>query len=990
MIQTSDTLKTNDAQEGTAKGRKRRKRLVAGESQQDAEGTAQYPSSEKAVPQTNLAREIQQNMQRFSHCILLTRVGQFYESYFDQAPVLAKLLDIKLTSRAWGQKGTRVHMCGFPLPHLDRHLKTLVQQHKRFVAMCEEFPRPLGSEPGFDRRVTRVVTPGTLIDESFLNQYENNYLLAIGRSTDIGTTDRGSEHLDGEYGLAWIDVSTGEFFTQPTSVLTLRNDIARIAPKEVVLHESMKGTAGKSVRAQIGEELSWISYISPGVSEHSQSTDISPPITAQADEPSADDIGSLEAPRTESDDVPSSLSFLPLSDETFTPSETVAVELLTTFLQTNLLELMPRLSAPIREGHEERMQIDSHTIKALEIREEMLEGGAKGSLLSVVKRTITTSGTRLLARWLCSPSTSLSQINARQSLVSLFHARQHLRSDLEEFLYQIEDASRIVQKFLLGRGDANDLLAIRDTINVTDQIKARVLQERELELQESGKRAEEWYYADILLDRMRNLTPLAERIDSAVDESEFRRQERAALGMPREEDDDSAGEAVVPIRGPALKPDVIVWTMKPDFSPELRGLHDHLASLHSQREEMEQQLKAEFSAPSLQLKSSLNHGLHIRIGNPKRDSRKITESETAVMIGQSGSSKSFFYPAWTRLGEKIARAEQAIQSAERKAFEMLRSEVNSHATSLRRNARIIDEVDVTIGFANAAHELRLVKPVMDDGLTYHVQNGRHPTVELGLLDAGRVFTPNSVTLSPSCRVHVITGPNMAGKSTFLRQTALIAVLAQTGSFVPADQAHIGIVDKVFSRVGAKDDLFRDRSTFMVEMLETAQILQSATGRSLVIMDEVGRGTTVLDGLAIAFATVNHLYQVNKCRSLFATHFHELVDMLGFSPEEGTGTGTGTGVGNAFPHIGFFCTSVDEVDDSHFAYSYKLRPGVNRDSHGLKVAHLAGMPQSAMDVAREALGCLRGLGREGEGGRLRELGERLVREQLETARTGAEM
>ncbi|KZT58414.1 hypothetical protein CALCODRAFT_238116 [Calocera cornea HHB12733] len=1006
----TESIYRANTSEAVPKPKRRRRKVILDESQQDEDEPTQSPDVDKAIPYTNLAREIQQNMLRFPHCILLTRVGQFYESYFHQAPILASLVDIKLTSRAWGQKGTRVHMCGFPLSHLDRHLKTLVQQHKRFVAMCEEFPRPPGSEPGFDRRVTRVVTPGTLIDESFLNQYENNYLLAIGRSRDIPTLDiPEAKHTDGEYGLAWIDVSTGEFFTQPTSVSTLRNDISRIAPKEVVLHDSMKGASGQAVREMIGEELGWISYISPEEVEASTPDDSQIPATQdntkiilsnQEDTSrllSNDASDEAEPPRTESDDVPSSPTAVPIVDDAFTPSESIAVDLLTAFLRTHLLELMPRLSAPIREAHEERMQIDSHTIKALEIREGMIEGGVTGSLLSVVKRTMTTSGTRLLARWLCSPSTSLGQINARQSLVALFHTRPHLRSDLEEFLYQIEDASRIVQKFLLGRGDANDLLAIRDTINVTEQIKTRILQERDLELQSNVERAEEWNNVNILLDRMRDLRPLAERIDNAVDESEFRRQERAALGAPREEDDEPIGGSAVPIHSPSPKTDVIVWTMKSDFSPELQHLHKHLASLQTRKDEMELELKQEFSAPSLQLKTSFNHGLHIRIGNPRRDSRKIGESDTMVLIGQSASSKSFFHRPWSRLGAEIATTEQSIQQAERRAFESLRSEVNSHATSLRRNARIVDEIDVTIGFANAAHELRLIRPEMNDGLTYHVHNGRHPTVELGLLDAGRVFTPNSVKLWPSSRLHVITGPNMAGKSTLLRQTALIAILAQTGSYVPADRAEIGIVDKVFSRVGAKDDLFRDRSTFMVEMLETAEILRSATWRSLVIMDEVGRGTTVADGLAIAFATVNHLYHVNRCRTLFATHFHELADMLGYvdppstsaaalsAPPAGAHTSEPEPEPEpepeqrAFPQLGFYHTSVDSLPDGRFAYSHRLRAGVNRDSHGLKVAQLAGMPEGAVGVAGEALGWLRARGGEAEGERraLRRLGRELA-------------
>ena len=259
---------------------------------------------------------------------------------------------------------------------------------------------------------------------------------------------------------------------------------------------------------------------------------------------------------------------------------------------------------------------------------------------------------------------------------------------------------------------------------------------------------------------------------------------------------------------------------------------------------------------------------------------------------------------WSRLGARIMEASQSLMQAERQAFESLRQAVVNEEAALRRNARIVDELDVTLSFANLAHEMNWIQPTVTDDLSFHVVNGRHPTVELGLLTAGRMFTPNTVTFSPESRLHVITGPNMAGKSTLLRQTALITVLAQVGSFVPAESATIGIVDKLYSRVGAKDDLFRDRSTFMVEMLETAEILRRATPNSLVIMDEVGRGTTMKDGLAIAFATVHHLYAHNRCRALFATHFHELTDMLGYSPEH-----RGEGF---FENIGFFCTDVDEL------------------------------------------------------------------------------
>jgi len=332
----------------------------------------------------------------------------------------------------------------------------------------------------------------------------------------------------------------------------------------------------------------------------------------------------------------------------------------------------------------------------------------------------------------------------------------------------------------------------------------------------------------------------------------------------------------------------------------------------------------------------------------------ISRSQSAMLLKLRLRLPS---PSYRRATQPVAyftnqlwEISQKISSIERAAFDELKNEVKMYEAQLRRNARVIDELDVALGFAKLASDMHLTKPKMTDSRSFHVVNGRHPTVEVGLLSSGRVFTPNTVSLSPDSQLHVITGPNMAGKSTLLRQTALIAILAQSGSFVPADHAEIGIVDRLFSRVGAKDDVFRDRSTFMVEMLETADILKKATPNSLAIMDEVGRGTSVRDGLAIAFAVVHHLYFKNNCRALFATHFHELSDMFGCTSDyKGAG---------AFRKLRFLCTDVQETEIGSFVYSHRLRPGVNKDSHGLKVAQLAGMPPSAVAVAYSAISRLK--------------------------------
>ncbi|CAL1696168.1 unnamed protein product [Somion occarium] len=916
------------------------------------------PVSVVNEPDTPLARDILGNLARFPHCILLTRVGGFYESYFDQAAEVSRLLNIKLTTKSWG--GQRVLMCGFPLMHLNKYLKVLVQNNKRFVAICEEFvrDRSLGPKGGFDRRVTRIVTPGTLIDEPFLNPYENNYLMAITSEGETRTALKGEEPTSPPIGLAWIDVSTGDFFTQRTTLQALRDELVRIGPKEVVLDEDLKDKPGHEFRQALDEEGFFVSYIAPRRDS---------------------ELGS-EPVDTTSDDVVSHLEpAIALKTALLSSAETTAVKLLTAFMHANLLEYMPRLASPSRESSTGRMQIDAHTIKALEIRESMREGGTTGSLLSVVKKTITTSGTRLLARWLCSPSTSVVEINTRQSLVALFKSRTHLRADLVQYLNDIEDAARIVQKFLLGRGDASDLLAICNTINIWTSIQNRIRLEREMEQRRGAPLENDWASLDALLTRVSDLGDLARTIDRAL----ARRDQDTRSPVTDEGAADSSGidgfdsTLTDTLDGPSSPSGIQGnWTIKPEFSEYLTNLHATLSDLVNRREKLERRLQAEYDAPSLTLRSSPAQGMHVHIGRAKRDQTKIKADPQFIQISESASTSIFFNQEWSQLGAQILDTTTAIYVAEREAFETLRSEVNVHTSHLRKNARIVDELDVTLAFANLAEEMNFVRPVVREDTSYHVVNGRHPTVELGLLTSGRVFTPNTVSLSTDAPIHIITGPNMAGKSTLLRQTALITILAQTGSFVPADSAEIGIVDRVFSRVGAKDDLFRDRSTFMVEMLETADILRRATPKSLVIMDEVGRGTTVDDGLAIAFSAIHHLLNMNGCRVLFATHFHELADMLGHSEED-----KGSGL---FRAVRFYCTDVDETEDGYFAYSHRLRPGVNRDSHGLKVAQLAGMPPSAIGIATNAMNWLKARRSEGHGVRskaeLRSLGQMLAETQ----------
>lgn len=913
-LHRSHVPESSDISESTPRPRRRKAKsspgVNAGGEILAAERTAGNTSSSFKQPRNALAKEILTNLKNFPHCILLTRVGQFYESYFDQAEEVANLLGIKLTSRVWDKQN--ITMCGFPLMHLDKYIKVLVLHHKRFVAMCEEFPlhKP-GQKPTFERRVVRVITPGTLIDEPFLDQYQNNYLLAIACPPPSH-----AEKDTGTVGLAWIDVSTGEFFTKILPLEGLKDHLARICPREIVLSDELKACADHPVRHVLDDEDIPVAY-TPASAE----TQVLPLGTSSSGPDSS---------------IPGA----------YTAHELEAVNILTTYMRSNLLEHMPQLSNPSREGMEERMHIDSHTIKALEIRESTREGGTTGSLLSVVKRTVTSSGARLLSRRLCSPSTSVREIGTRQSLVTFFCDRPYLREDIVQSLKECEDTIRIVQKFLLRKGELRDMLAIHRTTEVWMSIQRRLELERKMETLERGaSTASEWGCVDAMMSGIADLKSLSHRIASALHDVES--ADRST--QPLEEDDISQEDKAVQT---VAYHGVYKWTVRPDFSEELADLHQRLSNLLDRRRTLEQELQIQNNAPSLTLRTSPGQGMYVHLARAKRDQSRIKSSPDFISMSENASTSSFFYLPWSQLGNQIVETAISISNAEKEIFDTLRDEVKVFAPQLRRNARIMDELDVTIGFANLATELRLTRPTVTDDTRYDVIHGRHPTVELGLLTTGRVFTPNSVSLRPDSQLHIITGPNMAGKSTFLRQTAIIAILAQSGSFVPAENAVIGVVDKLFSRVGAKDDLFRDRSTFMVEMLETAEILRRATPKSLVIMDEVGRGTTVRDGLAIAFATVHHLVVNNRCRALFATHFHELADLLSYSEVNHCG-------GGVFGGVGFFCTDVRETQDGYFTYSHCLRPGVNRDSHGLKVAQLAGMPKSALLIATNVLSALQG-------------------------------
>jgi DNA mismatch repair ATPase MutS len=546
---------------------------------------------------------------------------------------------------------------------------------------------------------------------------------------------------------------------------------------------------------------------------------------------------------------------------------------------------------------------------------------------------------------------SLSTINDRLDLVEEMIEYPQLRQDVMMLLSQTFDSLRLVTKFTYGRGDADDLMELSKTIATTsdlfDMLREHSASRNAIPHSPNAGSSEARRRQCIsALERrvdLEGVRELSHRIQDAIDEealSEYHRVEDEQAEVMSELAQDVLGREAgeedlkdIPKRIQP-KPHAItgsyksatdgrddIWIMQRKASPTLHRLHKSLDTMGEAKAELEDKLRREMDTSTLTLKwtPNLAHIAHVK----GKDVLRVTP-HYPKSLSSSKSTRSFQIPEWTQLGAQMDETRFRIRNEEQRVLGQLREGVVRNLVKLRRNAAVLDELDVACAFAILAIEKNFIRPIMNSGTSHNIVGGRHPVVESSNSDQGRKFTPNDCILDDKERIWLITGPNMAGKSTYLRQNALISILAQTGSFVPAEYAEIGLVDKVFSRVGSADNLFLDQSTFMVEMLETAQILKEATSRSFVIMDEVGRGTTPEDGIAVGYACLHHLYHVNQCRTLFATHFHALADMT-----------------KNLEKLARYCNDVREEADGRFSYVHRLRKGVNRESHALKVARVAG-------------------------------------------------
>lgn len=883
------------------------------------------------VPQYPTAiLQVRKNMLKFENCVLLTRIGGFYELYFEQAEEVGPLLGVKV-----GQKKTiagPVSMAGFPFYQLERYLKILVEDQGRYVAIAEEFPKTPSKKIKaggllHDRRVTRVITPGTLIDENFMDPLSNNYILAIhvdGQSHILKSIKSRKSQKSGKLyqlpvGLSWLDLSTGHFYTQYTELPILSSILARIGPREIILDQSFKDLGEHDLFTVLGESSQLIAYTdTPNIKSISEWAPM------------------LESPVSTRD------------AKEFTPMEVSAGSLLLSYLINRLQGSNLKLRPPTRQLNV--MDIDKNTIRALEIRSTM-SNSTVGSLLHTIRRTETKGGARLLETWLSSPSTCPIVINSRLDIVTHILNNKNLQQKIVMLLRRCHDSHRILQKFAFGRGIPDDLMSLAGTIKATQELVSVLHHDAQ------GEKCIEVMKSRVQLDGPEKLAnSILDSIDEEgiiirqhiVEDDAEKIQELAETVVAAE---GSFEDISILRKGTARKKkpksirehyieDAETWIMKPDASPTLTQLHEKLVALKAEKRKLEETLCAELGATSLTLRftAGLGHICHVK----GRDI-KITPQQVKN-VGLSKTTRSFHHPDWTSLGQKIDQCANHMRIEEQRVLAELREQVIQNIIKLRRNATVLDELDIACSFATLAAEKNWVRPIVNSGTRHKVVAGRHPTVESGLECEGRGFISNDCFVGENCRTWFITGPNMAGKSTFLRQNALITVLAQIGSYVPATYAEIGIVDQIFSRIGSADNLYKDQSTFMMEMLEAAYILKHATSRSFVIMDEMGRGTTNDDGEAIAWACLWHLTSVNKCRTLFATHFHNLSERVVQKGLEG---------------VGMWCTDVIEerkgtATDCSFRYIHKLREGVNKQSHALKVARLAGLPEKSIAIAQEVL------------------------------------
>ena len=825
------------------------------------------PLQPEAAGATPVMAQYFEAKSRQPDALVFFRMGDFYELFFDDARKAAEALGIALTYRGKHQ-GNDIPMCGVPVHAAEAYLAKLIRSGFK-VAVCEQMENPAearkrGSKSIVHRDVVRVVTPGTLTEDSLLDARGANRLAAVAVRA-------------GQAALASVELSTGEVESVLLDRVDLGPALAAMRPSEILVPDRL--FADEIVAAALKGAAGLVQ-----------------PLPSALADPSA-----AEARLKRLYGVQTLDGFGALA-----PAEIAALGLIAAHLETTQAGRAPVLRPPRRSVGAETMAIDPATRASLEI-ERAQAGGREGSLLSAIDRTVTSGGARALADRLARPLLDPVRINARLDAVALFVEQKRLRQDAREILRQSGDMARALSRLALGRGGPRDLGTLRGGLAAGGRLAAlfAAAQEPFEPVSQEVLRA----VAVLALADKPDLAALMDQLEAGLD-SEL----------------------------PALARDG--GFIRPGFRPELdeaRQLRDDSRKVVAA---LEARLQGE-TGVGLKIRHNAVLGYFVDCTAKQGEPLLQTPWNAQFIHRQTMANQLRFTTVeLAELDARIAQAGDRALAIEIETFETFRAAAGALGAAILSAAEAIAGLDVAAALAEWAAEVEAVRPEVDESLVFEAEAARHPVVEAAVRRAGDPFTPNDCRLDGDgarCpRLAIVTGPNMAGKSTFLRQNALLAVLAQAGSFVPAKRLHLGVVDRLFSRVGAGDDLARGRSTFMTEMVETAAILTQATPRSFVVLDEIGRGTATYDGLAIAWACAEALHDVNRCRALFATHYHELARLEG-----------------RLAHVCNLSMRAREWNGD-LVFLHEAGPGAADRSYGVQVAKLAGVPATVVARAREVL------------------------------------
>ena len=821
--------------------------------------TGAPPRARRASKTTPMMGQYLRIKAEYPNCLLFYRMGDFYEMFFDDAVKSAAALDIALTKRG-KHAGEDIPMAGVPVHAAEVYLARLIKKGFR-VAVCEQVEDPAeakkrGSKAVVKREIVRLVTPGTLTEEALLDARAHNYIAALAAA-------------GGELALAYADISTGDFRIMAVGEDRLAAELARLAPGELVISETL--LAGAAIAEALAEHTAVITPLAAADFDSTRGEKTLKRIFRVA---ALDGFGAT------------------------TRADFAAAGGLVAYLEETQKGAMPRLEPPVKSAAEGIMLMDPATRRSLELTTS-LSGDAKTSLKATIDRTITGLGARLLADQLAAPLTDPAAINARLDAVAYFFEHEALAAKFRDILRALPDFERAASRLGLGRGGPRDLAAIRDGL-----IQARALR--------------------TLLVPQPPLTELPER-------------------LARAERDLGSHDELIDLLSRALIPEPPLVARDGGFVEV--GYHAALDEARQLRDEsrrliaaLEGRYRKLTGIASLKIRHNNVLGYHVDVSARHGDKLMAAPlSETFIHRQTLANSVRFTSPELSELAAKIGSAADRALALEHEVFAALAAAVAEAWPALQRAARAVARIDVAQSHAALAGQARFCRPVVDGTPAFEIIAGRHPVVEAALKSQDEApFVANDCRLGEDGRLWLITGPNMAGKSTFLRQNALIVILAQMGAYVPAEAAHIGVVDRLFSRVGASDDLAHGRSTFMVEMVETAAILNQAGPRAFVILDEIGRGTATYDGLSIAWAAVEHLHEINRCRALFATHYHEL-----------------TALKEKLDRLALYNVRVKEWQ-GEVVFLHEVAAGAADRSYGIQVAKLAGIPAVALARAEEVL------------------------------------